>query len=202
MKPWLQEQIVEDLEFSEIARFLKSNYGLDVLITSDSDAGLNSEIAALQGGILTVNAKARTNNCRIFLVSHVFGHIVQYCSSNRYLNLITSISDSAPPITLSPALRILYNEYEVEAFSIGLGLLKSVYKLTEDEEIQFQAFMKTDIHHYMTFLTSGRASSEREFNELYGRNLEAMRSQAFRPATFMLPPAWIDPRMAKEIYVL
>ncbi|MFL6846327.1 MAG: hypothetical protein ACJ8ER_15780 [Allosphingosinicella sp.] len=201
MKPQSQDRITDGLEFSDIATYLQTKYGLYVDITED-DVGLAGEVAALQNGVLLVNVRMRTNNCRVFIVSHVFGHIVQYCESGRYVDLISNISAATPPITLSPALRALQEEYETEAFAIGLGLLKSVYDLTEDEEIQFQAFMRTDIDHYLTYLTSGQARSDCEYQELYSINLEAGRSQAFRSTAFMPPPLRIDPRMARDIYIV
>lgn len=194
-------EYADDLEFDKIVRYLWRKYRLTVFAGNHTNIGLAGEVAALRSGVLTVNTNVRGNNCRVFVVSHVFGHIVQYCSGDKYDSLVARISASPPPIRLSAALRALHNEYEAEAFSIGLGLLKSVYKLTEDEDIQFQAFMKTDISHYLKYLTSGSAPTDGDFQKLYSINVEALRSQVFRPATFTPPPASIDPRMAKEIHV-
>jgi hypothetical protein len=197
-----QMECLQNLDIDRVVKFLNSNYNLDVYFSYEQSHKLSDEIAALQNGILTINMNVRDNNCRVFTISHVFGHIVQYCTMDIYAELIETISLEACRINFDDPLIERYRLYEEEAFHIGLGLLKSVYEITNYIETQFQAFMKTDIHHYLTYLTTGNIYSDREFCESYKLNLQSIRSKPFHSTRFMYPPALIDARVANDLYVL
>lgn len=197
-----QMECLQNLDIARVVKFLHSNYNLDVYFEYNQSHKLVDEIAALQHGILTINMNVRDNNCRVFTISHVFGHIVQYCTTDIYAELIEAISLKACHINSDDPLIERYRLYEEEAFYIGIGLLKSVYEINSYVETQFQAFMETDIHHYLTYLTTGKIYSDREFCESYKINLHSIRSKPFHSTNVMYPATRIDARVANDLYVL
>ena len=126
------------------------------------------EIGQLRDGVITLNRQSRDDRGMVFTIAHLFWHYCQFMNYDKYRHLVDAVA--APvPISLSPAFRLEFLEYEREAFGIGKSLIQEVRRFDEQWDRHYRSFMVADFEHFWTYITTGCKQDAGSFNKQLSR---------------------------------
>ncbi len=153
---------IKDSNLAILIRYLN---GINVRVTLYDAESAKFSIAQLRRQHIIVNTHARDGlNC-LFTIAHLFGHLVQYLSYEKYVHLTKEVSKPLP-IVANENFRKEFFQYEVEAFRIGKGLMLSCFEMNSEMDSKYSLFMKTDFDHFWHYITTNEKGDIDAFNQL------------------------------------
>lgn len=141
---------------------------LDVVVTVSDQEAEQTSIAQLRNQRIVINTRSRDMLSCIFTIAHLFGHLVQRFSYERYVHLLTRV-DAPKPISADDSFRRAFYQYEVEAFQLGKGLMLSCFEMSREMDSKYTLFMQTDFAHFWRYITTGKRGDIATFNEMLVR---------------------------------
>lgn len=186
-------------KLSRLMEFLKQRYCLAV-VPLESGISVLEQVAEMRYNRLVVNTSSRGLEGTIFVVAHVFGHLVQYATKD-YGSLLARVSGT-PPLNLTDEFKLEYFAYEVEAYEIGRGLIEQAFHVTDDMDKRYQIFKLTDLDHYWHYLVTGVSGSRNEFDALYQEKVALHYAALQSPMKMILPPEKLSLVPGVEIIVV
>lgn len=148
-----------------VCEFLAAKYGLQVEIGIEpAPATLAVEYANLRDGVIKLS-EARTGEQQAFLLAHVFGHLTQAISSEKYRDLIAKV-EAAPPILFSESEKDRYREFEMEAYAWGEALLRACSPVSADALDRYRTYAAVDFATYFSYLQTGQQTDSETFQAL------------------------------------
>lgn len=178
------------------SKHLNQAYGINVLLVHH-DIGIETEVAAWRNKKLVVDVQERGSAGSLFILSHVFGHLVQY-SLRDYSSLLNIVNHSIPPLNLSDIFKENFFEYEKEAFQIGKGLMEQVFPVDAEMDHEYQVFMYADFAHYWDYLTS---SVNTPFVDRWNETRRKLLGWQLPLLPSISPPKILEHELAMEIIV-
>jgi len=97
-----------------------------------------------------------------FTLCHLFGHMIQFTSLDRYRHLIEAVSPT-PPVSLSPEFWRQFYAYEREAFGYGECLLEQTALADSELRSQYANFMELDFEHFRSYVSTGKRLNRRQY---------------------------------------
>lgn len=170
--------------------WLHDKYGLDVALTTESISVVD-EVAFYRKRRLTINVRSRGVEATTFIIAHVFGHLVQFATTDRYAPMLQYLDSGTPPFVLDAAFKRKYFAYEEEAFQLGRAALEAVFQLDEEIDRRYQIFMLTDFQHYWRYLETGLRGSRQMFESTLKQNIARNDLDIRFPMTMIELPATI-----------
>lgn len=173
---------------------------LDVRVTlSDTNAD-NVSIAQLCNQHIIVNTRARDGlNC-LFTIAHLFGHLIQRLSYDKYAHLIMRAA-KPKPIIVDETFRRDFYEYEVEAFQIGKGLMLACFEIDNEMDSKYTLFMQTDFDHFWHYLKTGKQGDLYTFNQMLVKSFERWESNKLSLTPIPHPkPVRLDRTVSIEVF--
>lgn len=151
-----------------VCELLSARYGLRVEIGIDPPpATLAVEYANLRDGVIKLS-ESRTGEQQAFLLAHVFGHLSQAVSSEKYRDLITKV-EAAPPILFSECEKDRYRDFEMKAYAWGEALLRACGPVSADALDRYRTYAAVDFATYFSYLQTGRHIDSATFQALLNR---------------------------------
>ncbi len=153
----------------ELVDFLAKQYGIEVA----DDAGVR--IGVLSDKKISLNREARGETERLFIIAHLFGHMVRLPDHDKYKPLFNKFKKEKiltfPNLAESEHFRESWIEYEMERWKIGKKLLETSLgvKRVEYLDEKFQIYIDTDLATTWEYLTKGEQTSNTDFNALLER---------------------------------
>ena len=149
--------------------FLQNTYGVEVVIKDSIEDGI--EIAELVNRTILINKQSRSETEILFVIGHLFGHMVQFSHYEDYRHLVEKVGEPKP-LQLSNDFKKAFYAYEVEGYRIGKGLMETVLGKTETNILdeKYQIYLETDFITFWEYLTTGNQISVSAFNTLLLRN--------------------------------
>jgi hypothetical protein len=149
-----------------IIRQIKT-HGVEVRLRSAVSA--NEELGRISQTVLEVVEDSEEPTVEAFTLCHLFGHLIQFTTRDRYQHLIDPVSET-PPVHLSDSFWREFHAYEQEAFGYGASILESAVLPNSALKSQYANFMEIDFEHFRSFITTGTRSNRQEYRaKLQGR---------------------------------
>ncbi len=167
---------------NRVVLFLREKYEINVQFV-DGFIGVNREVAEWRNNRMIVDIRERNTLAILFIVCHVFGHLVQYSTTRKYSDLLAIVNSRPLPLDLDDNFKQRYFPYEEEAFQIGKGLMEQVFEVSTKLDRLYQVFMHADFEHYWNYLLTGKGSSR----ELFNRRFHQMQKDMMRSITSSFP---------------
>jgi hypothetical protein len=145
----------------EIMRF-----GVEVVVTQAVSA--DDDLGRITGSTLEVVDDPKEATIAPFTLCHLFGHLVQFTTRDRYEHLIGPVSQH-PPVILPESFWQEFYEYEREAFGYGATILESAVHPSNDLRVKYADFMETDFEHFQAFVSTGRRADRNTYRSNYQR---------------------------------
>jgi hypothetical protein len=156
-------EVVKDIDI--IRQFLKKNYSIDIeYITKNLEH--NMEVAAWKNKKLLLK-KSGIIEHEFYIITHVFGHLVQF-SENIGQHLVDVVESQSPPLSINEEIKFRdnYFQFEKQAFEIGLGLIQDSGIDPEKYIENIKKFMYVDFYFYWKYLITGEATNiDKVWNE-------------------------------------
>ncbi len=189
------------LALEPLVAYLVKHYGIEVVAT-DQSISVEDEVAELIMRRLVVNTAARGVDGAVFVVAHVFGHMVQFATTDRFHSMLQVIERGAPPFDFDEEFKRRYWAYEEEACAIGRGLLELVFSVDSNVDKHYQVFTRTDLVCYWNYLSTGRRTSNEEFERLFRQNYLDMHAKLVSPLRMIAPPSFLSHQAIRLLAVL
>ena len=138
----------------------------------------------------------------LFIMCHVFGHLVQYATTKKYSDILAVVNSRPLPLKLDDDFKKRYFIYEKEAFQIGKGLMSKVFVVDKELDKLYQIFMYADYEHFWEYLTTGRSLSREEFNCRFEDMKRSMKKEIKDPLPSIDPPDKLLLKVPIEIIVV
>jgi len=138
----LTEEIVREIQKHGIRARLRP------LTSVDEDLG------RISGSTIEVVTDPVETTVAAFTLCHLFGHMVQFTTLDRYKHLIDPVSQT-PPVLLSAEFWREFYAYEREAFGYGAALLENVIP-SNALRSRYANFMEVDFEHFREYITTGK----------------------------------------------
>ncbi len=176
-----------ETNLEKLSNFLHSKYGVQVIINDAVIDGI--EIAELVNRNILINKQSRGEAEILFVIAHLFGHMVQFSHYENYQYLVEKVAEPKP-LRLSTDFRKSFYEYEVEAYSIGKGLMEIALgpEIVAILDEKYQIYLDTDFLSYWDYLTTGKQASVAEFNTLLLHNYSNWKGNYPNQLPTILPP--------------
>lgn len=159
-----------------VSRFLASRYGLRVEVGIDpAPASLAVEYANLCDGVIKLS-EARADEQQAFMLAHVFGHLTQALTSDRYRALIEKV-ETAPPVRFTKSEERRYRDFEMEAYAWGETLMRASGPLSAETLVRYRTYAAVDFATYLSYLKTGVQTDQETFQALLHRESD----QPFSP---------------------
>ena len=113
-KDWDPQDLLFKEAYDKIERLIEDRYGLPVVITDVADPNTGD----FDGATIKLDYE-NDLELALFVLAHLFGHTVQWATSDRYRWLGTTYANTAPPTS---ELRDEVRQYEEEASRLSLQL--------------------------------------------------------------------------------
>lgn len=187
------------IDISKITQFLKETYDVDVVIKDTAEDGIT--IAELKQKQIVVNKDSRDDLGILFVIAHLFGHMVQFTNYEKYRHLVETV-EKPKPLKLSDEFKEEFYQYELEGYKIGKGLIEAVYGNDFAEEIneKYHIYLETDFVLFWQYLTTGNQLSNAEFNKRLEENFESMHGLIKNPLPAIELPKTISPSHGANVY--
>lgn len=167
--------------------FLSEKYNLDVQLI-EAPLSFAKEIAHWSNSRLIIDIRERGTMGTLFIMCHVFGHLVQYATTKKYSNLLAVVNSRPLPLDLDDDFKKRYFVYEKEAFQIGKGLMVQVIDVDSEFDKLYQIFMYADYEHFWQYLVTGHSSSREEFHKRFADTKREMYKKLKDPLLAIIPP--------------
>jgi hypothetical protein len=153
---------------------ISENYGLFVC-----DAALETPKTGLFDGTTITLSSRMDSEMSLFVLLHLFGHVVQWCTSetDRQLGLLTPT-----PATLTAELTSRIVDYETRAARYGLALLERAH-LADDVRSWISDWTSADLRYLLDVYR----------NEVTADPFQNFRERYLRPGASLLEPLNIPP---------
>ncbi len=153
----------------KLIAFLKDTYNVEVTIKDSIEDGI--EIAELVNRSILINKQSRSETEILFVIGHLFGHMVQFSHYEDYRYLVEKVAE-AKPLQLSDDFKNAFYAYEVEGYKIGKGLMETVLGKAEASMLdeKYQIYLETDFSTFWEYLTTGNQISVSAFNTILLQN--------------------------------
>jgi hypothetical protein len=186
-----------------IAAYLHDRYSVEVEL-SDSGAGRYVDMGSFSGKRILINAEARDELGLVFILAHLFGHMVQFSNYEKYRHLVEAV-EKPKPLKLSLGFKKAFRGYEGEAAEIGKGLLEKVFGknsgYVKSIDGRFQTYMDTDFRIYWhQYLMAGRQVTSREFNTAVRMDYQKQHGHSKKPLFARPLPLTVDPKKDVLVY--
>ncbi len=169
-----------------ISELLATRYGLLVQIGIDTaPTSFAVEYANLRDGVIKLS-EARTGEQQAFLLAHVFGHLTQALTSERYRDLIKKV-EGAPPIRFDAEEELRYRDFEMEAFAWGEALMLACGAAPADLLDRYRTYAAVDFATYLSYLKTGEQTDPATFEALLRRESDAPSPQLWDADGLVLP---------------
>jgi hypothetical protein len=145
---------------------LDTKYWIKVELTKNP-VTVKEEIAQWKNQTVKVDVRKRGTLWSLFLLSHVFGHLVQFSSDIDYNTLLSHIKNKTPPINLSDDFKKEYFSFENEAFQLWRTVMEESFDMDTEFWILYSTFAYTDYEHYWKYLTKAKGSTKNEFHVVW-----------------------------------
>ncbi len=157
------------LVLNDTITYLKKNYNLDVYLLNNK-VWLSEQVAQWENNIIAIDVSKRWILGTLFILSHVFWHLIQYSTTNKYEKMLNIVNSRPLPLKLDNVFKSKYFNYEMEAFKIWKWLLENFIKFDINLNKKFISFMYTDFEHFWNFLITWKKNPIENFNELWSEN--------------------------------
>lgn len=155
-----QEKNFEKL--NETIEYLQENYKLKIIFITKYLSAKN-EVNWWNNNTIGLNIDNKESLGSLFMLSHIFWHLVQYSSWKDYSHLMKHLKWQKP-LSLNDEFKKEYFWFEKEWFEIGKWLLEDVNVFNQNiTESLYDAFMYADYEHYWNFLTTGNIWNALDF---------------------------------------
>lgn len=160
----------------KLIAFLKDTYSVEVTIKDSIEDGI--EIAELVNRSILINKQSRNDTEILFVIGHLFGHMVQFSHYEDYRHLVEKVGEPKP-LQLSDDFKKAFYAYEVEGYRIGKGLMEAVLGKAEANTLdeKYQIYLETDFLTFWQYLTTGNQISVSAFNTLLLQNYIAWKGK-------------------------
>lgn len=173
-----------------ISDFLSTKYKITIEIDISNTANnIGQEVANLHAGTIQLT-KARTKEQQGFILAHVFGHLVQYLSKEKYQHLLEKVEDG-PPIYFDTQTKKQYFMYEMEAFAWGEALMRECMPISNETTHRYRTYACVDYAIYLFFLKTGLHTNENKFQTLYTESLKSKKRELWNSSELILPQSLI-----------
>lgn len=171
----------------KIINFLRERYEVEIVINDSMDDGV--EIGELKNRNILINKQSRGETEILFVIGHLFGHMVQFSHYDDYKNLVEKVAEPKP-LVLSEDFKQAFYQYEVEGYRIGKGLMELALgkEISEELDEKYQIYLETDFVTFWEYLTTGNQISVPDFNKLLLQNYIDMKGKFTEPLSVILPP--------------
>ncbi len=187
-------------QLGQLISFLKSQYGIEIVPVGQEPE--SDWVAELRDRRMRVNLASRGAEGAIFIVAHVFGHMVQFATTKRYNAMLEHVHRDKPPIEFDAQLEREYRAYEFEAYMIGRGLLSQVMEVSDEMDRRYQVFMATDLEYYWRYLVTGHGGSQRDFDRIFAMKMTSEYPGLRSPMPSLEPPKSLKLKSDLEINVV
>src|SRR5258708_2274668 len=137
---------------------------LGITVTFTEDEAGDVTIAQFRNQHIVINTRSRDGlNC-IFTIAHLFGHLVQFLSYDKYAYLTRQV-EGPKPVAVDVDFRRAFYDYEVEAFRIGKGLVLECFDMPREVDSKYTLFLRADFAHFWYFVTTGENGDTATFNQ-------------------------------------
>ncbi len=171
----------------QVVLFLNKKYSLSVQLI-ESSLNFTKEVAHWKNGRLIIDIRERGTMGTLFIVCHVFGHLVQYTTKKEYAPLLAVVNSRPLPLNLDNEFKERYFAYEKEAFQIGKGLMEQVIPIDSELDKLYQIFMYADYEHFWQYLTTGHHLSRKEFHRRFTKTRRKLYGRINNPLPAITPP--------------
>ena len=107
-----------------------------------------------------------------FTLCHMFGHMVQFTTPERYEQLLDPVSKT-PPIELSEDFWGAFYAYEREAYGYGATLLESSIPIDDALRSRYANFMEVDFKYFRKYISTNRRSTRTDYRAKVLRRYES-----------------------------
>lgn len=164
--------------FGDVSDVLRERYDICVEVGLDhAPESLAVEYANLTQGRIRL-AQSRSAEQQAFLLAHVFGHLVQHLTIERYAALVAHV-ESQPPLTFTAEEESRYLAFEMEAYGWGEVLLRQAAVIDDAVMNRYRAYASVDFTTYLSYLKSGVQTPDAVFQQM----LSAAQNNG-------VPPLW------------
>ncbi len=178
-------------------KYLKSNYDLDVYLF-DHQISLADQVAQWENNIIAIDVRKRGVVWTLFILSHVFWHLVQYWTTHKYDNMLEIVNSRPLPLSLSNDFKVKYFIYEEEAFKIWKWLLKEIFDFDKELDQKYISFMYTDYEHFWNFLITWKKGSMEDFHYKWDKNFLKEKNDEYMEFKGIKPPLNLDLSRSKK----
>jgi hypothetical protein len=151
--------------FDQVRAYLTERYDINILIQGRGSDNY-VDVADFAEKTIRINADARNEEGLVFIVLHLFGHMVQFSHYENYKDLVEE-TERPKPLLLSEDFKTKFYSYEREAYEIGSALLRAAAgdEVSESLARHFRIYLETDFDIFWTYLTTGIQTSPTKFEE-------------------------------------
>jgi len=136
------------------------SFGVEVIVVQAVSP--DEDLGRIAGSTLEVVDDPNEPTIAPFTLCHLFGHLVQFTTRDRYEHLIGPVSQT-PPVILPESFWQEFHVYEREAFGYGAAILESAVHPNDDLRGKYADFMETDFEHFRSFISTGRKPGRSEY---------------------------------------
>jgi hypothetical protein len=127
-----------------------------------SPASIDDDLGRISGSTIEVVTDPLEATIAAFTLCHLFGHMVQFTTVDRYRHVIDPVSEP-PPISLNDEFWQSFYCYEREAFGYGACLLENAVPTDDHLRSLYANFMKVDFDHFRKYISSGNRVNRAEY---------------------------------------
>ncbi|MCH8518910.1 hypothetical protein LAT59_04075 [Candidatus Gracilibacteria bacterium] len=149
-----------------MVKLLGEKYGIEVELVNES-VTIQDEIAQWKNNRLKVDVRKRGTIGSMFLLSHVFGHLIQFSSNADYESILSVVRGRTPPMNLSSEFKSQYFDFENEAFQFGRTIMEEAFDMDESLGVLYSSFAYADYEHYWRHLVRAKGSTKNEFDDVW-----------------------------------
>jgi hypothetical protein len=183
-----------------VTHYLKNEYGVEI---KKENAGSENyvNIADFSGKTIRVNTSVRGDEELIFIIAHLFGHMVQFSNYPHYKELVEE-TERPKPLQLSEEFKAAFYAYEREGYAIGKALLEQALGPTKTEQLdeRYQLYLETDFTAFWSYITTGVQISSVEFEKKLRENYRSGVGQNRKPLTRVDLPREIHPQRGAVVF--
>ena len=159
-------------KLNETIKYLQDKYKLKVQFITKYLSAKN-ETNGWNNNTIGLNIENKESLGCLFMLSHIFWHLVQYSSWKDYSNLMKHLQWEKP-LYLTDNFKKEYFLFEKEWFEIGKWLLEEIDLFNQNiPESLYDAFMYADYEHYWNFLTTWNIWSALDFYKKWEKFLSS-----------------------------
>jgi len=171
-----------DILLSKIIYLLKTKYNIDVSVLDERISEKKEKLGWNKGKIILQN-NFRTKEGTLFMILHIFGHLVQYNLNNHKYKKLLKIINFKSYLKLETKDIISYKEkyflYEQEAFMIGKSLLINYFHFYENLEDKYEAFLYADFDLYWNYILTNEIN-ESIFYKTYNEKISFFKQNKLK----------------------